>query len=294
MGPAGHGRRQGRSVFYGPGTVEPETPDPAGSRQAGGQPSSRPTVPGLLRQRGPCSRGADVAKHRLGEDPRAIDGNVSTKPVETATAASGAVDVVRVSLLDTSQVRAADVRIGHLESAVAVPEGGITCGIGLAKNAIPEQVSAGQPFKWALKSPTPTTARSSKSSSSTTSRPPTGVKYTVTGTSPKADSMTDEEIDLERPRLTRQGQIQGVVPSTSWWTRHPAVAPSPTGPWPAPSLRPRAARQGEGGARRRCRGRRGQASRWRSRSPSTCPRVSAVLAAPAEVPATCPARARTL
>jgi hypothetical protein len=60
-----------------------------------------------------------VGEITVGEQPRAR--GRSAAPQNTATAAEAAVDLVRIRLLGQ------DVRLGHMEAAVAVPAAGITC-----------------------------------------------------------------------------------------------------------------------------------------------------------------------
>ncbi|MGH8999142.1 MAG: hypothetical protein ACRDY7_07100, partial [Acidimicrobiia bacterium] len=124
------------SVFYGPGDVEPETivlqvlqdgEELLGLRTQDllGEDGLNVQLPeGLL----------EIA---IGENPRAIGEppDTESEPTETATVAAAAVDVVRVRLLDVGQAPSnlgvfslGDLRVGHLEAAVQVPEGGIPCG----------------------------------------------------------------------------------------------------------------------------------------------------------------------
>jgi hypothetical protein len=73
----------------------------------------------------------------LGEDARAIAAPGATPDADSAptidsangTTASGAVDVLRVNLLQNPSpgVTGADVRLGHFEAAVSVPAGGFDC-----------------------------------------------------------------------------------------------------------------------------------------------------------------------
>ncbi|HVT77081.1 MAG TPA: hypothetical protein VHD87_08630, partial [Acidimicrobiales bacterium] len=81
---------------------------------------------------------ADIA---IGEDPRAIGGDASSKPAIAAdgTSISAAVDVVRVKLLDGSL---ADIRVGHMEAKAAVPSGGVNCPIPVSKVASPSTVNS--------------------------------------------------------------------------------------------------------------------------------------------------------
>jgi hypothetical protein len=76
----------------------------------------------------------------IGEDPRAIGGDDTSKPTISAdgTSVSAAVDVVRVRLLDGSL---GDIRVGHMEAKASVPAGGITCPIPVTKSANPLVIS---------------------------------------------------------------------------------------------------------------------------------------------------------
>jgi LPXTG-motif cell wall-anchored protein len=56
------------------------------------------------------------------------------------------VDVVRVKLLATTDLHAADIRVGHMEVKATVPEGGIGCDLPVAKSADPTSVGVGKPF----------------------------------------------------------------------------------------------------------------------------------------------------
>lgn len=130
----------GSSVFYGPGTVNPETPVlrifPA---------SGNPTVLKLQDILG--AKGLDVpipglADITIGEAPRAIakpgaDPVYSSKPTITPTKVSAAVDVVRVRLLGGTL---ADVRVGHMEAEAEVPAGGVNCPIPVTKTADPDSI----------------------------------------------------------------------------------------------------------------------------------------------------------
>ena len=86
----------------------------------------------------------------VGEAPRAIGGAYGSAPTETATLASGAIDVVRVKLLDIpGTVSLADIRLGHMEALARVPAGGIKCDIPVSKSA-PATVTAGDPFDYTI------------------------------------------------------------------------------------------------------------------------------------------------
>ena len=183
------------SVHYGPGTASPETPiariiDAANKvtnvltfQQLLGKEGLTVTVPG------------GVAEIALGEAPRALGGASGSKPTAIGTLASAAVDVVRVKLLDSGENHVADVRVGHMEAAVAVPAGGIVCGIGMAKRADPESVRAGQSFVWTVTVNNPhdcTLTKVKVVDTITTSNP--GIKYTITGHDPAASSTTPSSL----------------------------------------------------------------------------------------------------
>ena len=99
-------------------------------------------IPGLLRI-------------TIGENPRPIDSDGLAKPTgqifdPAGLWAAAAVDVVRVQVADnpTMGIHAADIRIGHMESQVRVPAGGIGCRAGVEKDADPRAVSAGGQFTY--------------------------------------------------------------------------------------------------------------------------------------------------
>jgi LPXTG-motif cell wall-anchored protein len=89
----------------------------------------------------------DLLTVSVGEDPRAIaepgaNPDEDSEPTETPTKAEGAIDIVRVRLLDailpTGGV--ADLRVGHMEVSAEVPNGGITCPIPVTKTADPDEI----------------------------------------------------------------------------------------------------------------------------------------------------------
>jgi uncharacterized repeat protein (TIGR01451 family) len=183
------------SVHYGPGTASPETPI-VRIIDSAKKVTNVLTFQQLLGKEGlHVAIPNGVAEIAIGEAARALGGAHGTKPTATGTLASAAVDVVRVKLLEQGQTHAADVRIGHMEAAVAVPEGGITCGIGMAKRADPESVRAGQSFTWTVTVANPhecTLTKVKVVDTITTSNP--GIKYTITGHSPTASSTTPDSL----------------------------------------------------------------------------------------------------
>ena len=74
-----------------------------------------------------------VLEVAIGEDPRAIGGDASTKPSIAAdgTSISAAVDVLRIKLADGAL---GDIRAGHMEAKATVPSGGVNCPIPVTKS----------------------------------------------------------------------------------------------------------------------------------------------------------------
>ena len=177
-------------VFYGPGNVTPETPlvrilDKNGALMSG--------VPQITTQTlfGPngltISLPNGVANLTIGGPPRMIGGSATSKPIETAILAAGAVDVVSLQLLDGTGARVADVRIGHMENATAVPAGGIECGIALVKKSDKDLVSPGDSFNWTITVSNPNDCVLSKVKVVDTITASTGILWTVDSATPSAD-----------------------------------------------------------------------------------------------------------
>jgi hypothetical protein len=181
-------------VHYGPGNVSPDTPILRILRP------SEP-VQNILSTQALFGPGglviplSPVLKVTIGTPPRAISGDESTKPTETATLASAAVDVVRVTLLEASgTLTAADVRIGHMENAVAVPAGGIECRMGLSKVSDKDVIAPGDTFTWTV---TVTNLKENdcvvsklKVVDTITATP--GIKWTVDSSTPSANQMSKD------------------------------------------------------------------------------------------------------
>ena len=145
-----NGSTGGASVFYGPGTVNPQVPilriidsEDAVSDILSFQDLFGDTgfdainIPGVV----------SIA---IGEDPRAIaapgqNPDPASKPKIAAdgTSVSAAVDVVRVQLLSQPDPQAADIRVGHMEVSSEVPEGGINCPLPVIKSATETEISVG-------------------------------------------------------------------------------------------------------------------------------------------------------
>ena len=178
------------SVFYGPGNVSPQTK----ILNIFGPAVSSPlevTTQALLGANGLNLTIPNIAEIVIGEKPRAIGG--TGDPTQTATAASGAVDVVRVRILAGAPVQLADVRIGHMEVATAVPAGGIECGIGVVKNTDKDVVGPGDVFTWTIKVTNPNDCFLTKLKVVDTITATTGIIWTVESANvvPKADQVAN-------------------------------------------------------------------------------------------------------
>src|SRR5581483_11730880 len=134
-----------------------------------------------------------VANISIGGPPRMIGGAADSKPVQTATLTAAAVDVVSVQLLQGT-VRLADVRVGHMENATAVPAGGITCGIGLVKKSDKDVVTPGQDFTWtvSVSNPNDCVLQQVKVVDSITADTP--IVWTVDNATPAADQKANSGV----------------------------------------------------------------------------------------------------
>lgn len=98
-----------------------------------------------------------LATVALAAPPRALGGAPGSLPAlaPDGTSASGAVDTVRLTLggdlLGTGAV--ADLALGHMEGAVSVPAGGLTCDIPVSKTASIDPVQVGQDFSYTITIP---------------------------------------------------------------------------------------------------------------------------------------------
>ena len=91
-----------------------------------------------------------------GAPPRALNGALGTAPAlaPDGTSASAAVDAVRLGVLaGLPGLTGLDLRLGHMEGAVVVPAGGITCDIPVSKVASVDPVTVGQDFTYTITIP---------------------------------------------------------------------------------------------------------------------------------------------
>lgn len=91
-----------------------------------------------------------------GAPPRALNGALGSAPAlaSDGTSASAAVDAVRLGVLaGLAGLTGLDLRAGHMEAAVTVPAGGLTCDLPVSKVASADPVTVGQDFTYTISIP---------------------------------------------------------------------------------------------------------------------------------------------
>lgn len=185
-------------VHYGPGEVSPETP--ILRIIEGGEVTNILTFQDLLGEEGVTVDASPLVSITLGENPRAIGGDVDSTPQVAAdgTSASGAVDVARIRVLsDPETGEASEIRVGHMEVSAEVPAGGITCDLPITKSVDRPQVSPGDTFTYTITVTNPFRCTLDDVRIVDTISASDGVTWTVTGTDPQAASVSDTEIVWE-------------------------------------------------------------------------------------------------
>lgn len=186
-------------VHYGPGEVSPSAPILRVIQDDGT--TDELTTQDLLGDEGQTiSIGDDattLAEVTVGEDPRAIGGDADSQPQVAAdgTSASAAVDVVRVKLLSETEIgEVTEIRIGHMEVSATVPEGGLDCDLPVDKSVDKALVQPGDDFTYTIRITNPygCTLRNVRVVDELTADD--GVTWTVTGSDPQADSLSDTQI----------------------------------------------------------------------------------------------------
>ncbi|HET7720758.1 MAG TPA: hypothetical protein VFK43_12375, partial [Acidimicrobiales bacterium] len=160
------GKAGGAKVEYAPGgSVTPTTPLLRIIQPSGEDPvTTILTTQDIFGETGLVIPANPLVSIAVGEDPRAIaapgavpDPESSPAVAADGTSAAGAVDVVRINLLQpdaTGGFHALDLRIGHMEAKTTAPAGGIRCEIPVNKTASPDPVQPGQAFTWTISIPT--------------------------------------------------------------------------------------------------------------------------------------------
>lgn len=133
------------SVHYGPADAEPETPILRVVDQTTGEVTNIVTFQDLLGEEGLVINDDPMFSLVVGEDARAIGQGADSQPTESATEAAGAVDVLRIRLAGEPG-KAAEVRVGHMESRAVVPSGGVTCELPVNKASSVDTATEGDTF----------------------------------------------------------------------------------------------------------------------------------------------------
>jgi hypothetical protein len=210
-------------VFYGPGSVSPETPLVRILRPGDSGPEVQKilSTQDLFGATGFTLDVSPVLKISIGAPPRMIGGADNSKPIETATLAAASVDVVRVTLLEApGSLTAADIRIGHMENATAVPEGGIECGIQMKKDTDKTTVGRGESFTWTISVTNPNDCVLTQLKVVDTITADDGIVWTVDSASPSPSikelgNVTWNDIGPLNPGQSKNLQITLTVGSAS-------------------------------------------------------------------------------
>lgn len=137
----------------------------------------------------PLRQGTEtVALLVIGDDPRRIGGKSGDDPVEEPNRVGAAADVATVEIIDSGE----QVRVGHMEAAVVVPDGGIPCpGITVTKQSRPATVTAGKPFDFTITVANPNDCELRDLRVTDVATTPVGVVWKVTTTLPRATLAPD-------------------------------------------------------------------------------------------------------
>lgn len=192
------GVNNGAYVFYGPGSVSPSTPVLRLLNNVGAELISV-TTQQLLGSTGlvvPLPAG--IGEIALGEDPRQIGGNAASQPTVAGdgTEASAAVDVARVTLNVPGVGQVTDLRVGHMETSARVPAGGVVCPIPVTKTA-PDTVNIGDTFDFLITVNNPFDCTLTDLRVEDTIAASRGVRFTIVGTDPTANSTAGGKVVWE-------------------------------------------------------------------------------------------------
>jgi hypothetical protein len=211
---------------YGPNVDDPQTtvlritrPEHPGKKNRGKAVEvATVTAQQLLGNDGVIVNVTDNAEVVIGELPRGIRDDHGSLPLRSNTRSAAASDVVRVRILDQP---GADLRVGHMEVAAAVPAAGIACpGIAMAKGLDSASVRPGDHFKWAIDVSNPNDCLLDKVRIVDTIDATAGVRYHVVSSDPPAKQLTDGAVTFEGIGPVRQGEtrrlfIEAVVDDVS-------------------------------------------------------------------------------
>lgn len=201
---------------YGPNPDSPETtvlrvtrPEHPGKKGGKNIEVANVKVQQLLGNDGVIVDITDNVELVIGELPRGIRDDHGSFPVRTTTRVAAASDVVRIVLKD---MPGADLRVGHMEAAAAVPADGIACpGIGMAKSLDSSSVRPGDHFTWAIDVSNPNDCVLDKVNVVDTITATPGVRYHVVSSDPPAKKLTDGSVTFEGLGPLRQGESRQLL-----------------------------------------------------------------------------------
>lgn len=181
-------------LHYGPGSVSPETPI-LRTINSSGVVSNVLTFQQVTGPNGFTLPANPLINITVGEQPRQIGSDdPATKPAVVAadgTSAAGAVDVVRVQVLEQKDaagnvtVEAADIRVGHMEATARVPAGGVVCpGIRVTKDVDKKLVVPNETFTYTVAVTNLTTCVLTNAKVDDVMSVTDGVKYSIVSVTP--------------------------------------------------------------------------------------------------------------
>jgi uncharacterized repeat protein (TIGR01451 family) len=151
------------------------------------------------------------------EGPLLADISIFDEPyheevADDGTSAAASVDLVRVGLVGEPELgQAAEVRIGHMEVEAEAPEGGIVCEVPMDKTVDPETVEPGDAFTFTVTVDNPFDCDITGRVVDEISVEEGAVSWTVTGTDPEADEVSDERIVWEDVSIEAGGSAEFTI-----------------------------------------------------------------------------------
>ncbi len=203
------------SLHYGPRNLSPETPV-VRILDRKGDPIFQVTTQQLplIGEKGLHVEIPGVAEIAIGEFPRMIGDAFGSDALIEDTQVAAAVDVVRVRLL---KGQLADVRVGHMEAAVAVPAGGVQCpGLTVDETVDPPTVTTGEEFTYEIDITNPNDCIVNNLKLVATTTLPQGVTIELVSTTPSGSQSTStvtfDNLGTLGPDETKTIKIKSKVP----------------------------------------------------------------------------------
>jgi uncharacterized repeat protein (TIGR01451 family) len=173
---------------YGPPDGTPGTTPILTIATAGGVPAAIITAQQLLGAQG-LTIPLGIATITVATPPHALGGAGAPVAAADGTSVSGEVDLVRVSAPNI-----ADIAVGHMEATATVPAGGILCQVDVSKEAQPDKVNPGDTFNYIIHVHNPHSCTLTGVKVVDTVTGTSGVRFSILGEDPKADSATSSTL----------------------------------------------------------------------------------------------------